>query len=65
MIDSLEHQTKEHLCTERFGKIVMWMFYYFDGNGNEDCWKERQGVEKSHTFGYEEGTRATKNLTAI
>ena len=41
---------KGHLCAECSGKVVLWMSYYFDGDGDEECWKERQRVGQSPHF---------------
>ena len=42
------------------------MSYYFDGDGDKECWKERdKGSENLRNFGFGEGRSATEIPTAI
>ena len=50
-IDRLEDQTRGICVQSGSVKVVLWIFYYFDGDRIEECWKERQGVEESPHLG--------------
>ena len=47
------------------GKVVLWMSYYFDGDGKRNVGRRDKEWKNLHTFGFEEGRSATEIPAAI